>query len=242
MALSLITLNIERDLHLDVVESFLKEQLPDVACIQELFEADIPRIEAALGATCFFAPAMRSISHSRGRLVEGTAIFSRLPFRFSQSYQYGGVPTDVVDYIDGTAEEKQATSRDMLLVAEVEKDGELFRIATVHFPWTPDGEANDMQREALPKLLTITDRFDDIVLCGDFNAPRGKEIFSLLSEHFTDNVPSQYETSIDGNLHRAGPLPLMVDGMFSTSGYRVSEVEMICGVSDHCALLAKVER
>lgn len=242
MALSLISLNIERDNHLDRVGAFLKEQAPDVVCVQELFEADIPRLEAVLGASCFFAPAMRSMSGSRGRLVEGTAIFSRLPFLFSQSYQYGGIPTGVVDYIDGTAEEKQATSRDMLLVIEVEKDGELFRIATVHFPWTPDGEANDTQREALPKLLALLDRFDDVVLCGDFNAPRGREIFSLLSEHFTDNVPAQYETSIDGSLHRAGPLPLMVDGMFSTQGYRVSNVEMVCGVSDHCALLATVER
>ena len=78
------------------------------------------------------------------------------------------------------------------------------------------------------------------MLCGDFNAPRGGEIFGLLAQKYKDNVPQKYTTSIDGILHRAGPLPFMVDGLFSTPGYTVSHVEMVCGISDHCALIANV--
>ena len=79
-----------------------------------------------------------------------------------------------------------------------------------------------------------------LVLCGDFNAPRGGEIFTRLATQSRDNVPSHYVTSIDPKLHRAGPLQLMVDGLFSTDGYRLSEVVLHNGVSDHCTITAVV--
>ena len=43
-------------------------------------------------------------------------------------------------------------------------------------------------------------------------------------------------------LHRAGPLQLVVDGMFSTDDYSVSEVALHQGVSDHCAITALVSK
>jgi endonuclease/exonuclease/phosphatase family metal-dependent hydrolase len=79
-----------------------------------------------------------------------------------------------------------------------------------------------------------------IILCGDFNAPRGREIFSRLAKRWHDNVPLHYVTSIDPKLHRAGPLQLMVDGVFSTTDYRVRNVVLHQGVSDHCAITADI--
>ena len=47
-------------------------------------------------------------------------------------------------------------------------------------------------------------------------------------------------TSLDPVLHRAGPLQLMVDGVFSTDDYSVSEVTLHQGVSDHCAITCTI--
>ena len=44
--------------------------------------------------------------------------------------------------------------------------------------------------------------------------------------HWHDNIPEGYTSSIDPALHKAGPLPLMVDGLFSTPDYRVVDVVM----------------
>jgi len=43
-------------------------------------------------------------------------------------------------------------------------------------------------------------------------------------------------------LHRAGPLPYMVDGVFSTGEYGVSKVRLHQGVSDHCAITCTIGR
>jgi len=91
-------------------------------------------------------------------------------------------------------------------------------------------------------LCAVLETLGDFVLAGDFNAPRGKEIFSLLAERYTDNIPQKYTSSIDGTLHKAGPLPYMIDGIFSTPLYEVVDVEMVCGVSDHCAFKAFVTK
>ena len=63
-----------------------------------------------------------------------------------------------------------------------------------------------------------------------------------MSDRFKDNIPLRYTTSIDPNLHRAGALELMVDGLFSTPGYVVSDVALHSGVSDHCAITCAISR
>jgi hypothetical protein len=81
-----------------------------------------------------------------------------------------------------------------------------------------------------------------MALFGDFNAPRGKEIFSIFTEKLKDNIPLNYETSLDENLHRAGKLTYMVDGCFTTPEYVASDVELRFGVSDHAAVLATITK
>ncbi len=58
------------------------------------------------------------------------------------------------------------------------------------------------------------------------NAPRGGEIFTLLSEGYTDGIPLSFHASIDRNRHRVGKDPIegprigkfMIDALFSLSG------------------------
>lgn len=241
-ALSLISLNIERDKHLDLVLPFLKGRQPDVCCIQELFEKDVPAIAEALAAEAVFLPSTLHPT-PQGPAALGCGIFSRVPVLRTGSVWYGGNDGPLLEHRDElSVDEKYLVQRYELAYADVEKGGVLFRIATTHFVWTPDGEADKKQRMALERMLTEARGLGEMALCGDFNAPRGKEIFARIASQMKDTIPAQYETSIDGAIHRAGPLPLMVDGLFTTPGYTASEVSLVSGVSDHCAITAAIER
>lgn len=231
---SLISLNIERGRHLDMVVPFLERERPDVFCVQELREMDIPAFERAAGALVSYAP-MAAFPDGDGHAVIGVGIFSRLPFTAPKAEYYYGSREDVKRYDPAARLMERA-----LAYADFEKGGEAYRIGTTHFTWSHDGVADDNQRRDIKRLLEVLAAAGDLVFAGDFNAPRGREIFALLAEKYADNVPQMYTSSIDPTFHRAPETHLMVDGIFSTPAYAVSEVSMERGVSDHCALRAKV--
>ncbi len=241
-ALALLQLNIELDKHLDLVKPFLASHPFDVLCIQELLESNVPFLEEICEGPCFFVPTTRRVTDGRPD-IEGNGIFSKYPVRNRTVVHYGGckeVPKSVFDIAN--AQRKYETQSYALSYCDIEKNDISFRIGTTHFTWSPDGRPDEFQRRDLPVLLSSLQRAGDMVLCGDLNAPRGGEIFAGIAAHFTDNIPQQYTTSMDGTLHRAGPLELMVDCIFSTDAYRVSDVERICGLSDHCAFTALIEK
>lgn len=240
-SLSLVSVNVERSKHLDLILPFLERQAADVVCIQEICERDIPKFEFVLGKILAYAPLTVHPNHERAEVdqndpvLEGIAMFSRLSV----------VKTAVTYYVgseDGARNKPPHRVADDLpfMVCDIEKERAIFRIGTLHFTWTPNGEANDMQRAHLSALLPVLEATGEMVFCGDLNAPRGKEIFGEFAKRYKDNIPEHHSTSIDGSLHRAGQLPYMVDGLFSTPVYRVSGVELVPGVSDHCAIVATV--
>ncbi len=250
-SLKLVSVNIEFSKHLDRVERFLAQQRAEVVCMQELMEHDIPALEQTLDMPCYFTGTTRR-SFEKGPGIQGVGIFSRFPATYS-SYFYSGDGLPDVMFDDASAQTKHVTESHALSICELEKDSVIFKICTTHFTWTPDGSTSDEQRRDLKALLNVLAPLDEFVLCGDFNAPRiheGKpgEVFSKLSEKYQDNIPAEYETSIDINLHRAGkerPQELadkMVDGLFTTPGYTTSEVALHTGVSDHCAISARIAR
>ncbi len=239
-SIKIVSLNIERSKHLKPVLEFLEREQPDVLCVQELCRADIPHFESLLGGGYIFVPMtlFEGIDTNEGYCEEGLGIFSRLKIANSRTYQYAGSQDTVPTY----QHPDQSTINRHLLVCEVVKDKAVFRIGTTHFTWTPDGRVDGVQRRDISGLLEALGAEGDITFTGDFNAPRGGEIFSMLADRYEDNVPSKYTTSIDDAYHRAGKLELMIDGIFSTAEYKVSNVRMECGVSDHCALVGMVSR
>ncbi|HXK38466.1 MAG TPA: endonuclease/exonuclease/phosphatase family protein [Candidatus Paceibacterota bacterium] len=243
ISIKLISLNIERSKHLGTVLPFLDAQKPDIVCVQEILENDILRFVAALdGAEYVFAPALRHME-TQGNPIVGEAIFSRLRVARQDIQYYVGNANDIPESRPSEAAKTGRSLQNCTLVtAAVEKEGNLFTVGTTHFTWSLDGEPSMAQRMNMKELLGILKLREEFVLTGDFNAPRGGEIFSMLANAYKDNVPARYTTSIDGRLHRAGQLNLMVDGLFSTPQYSVSNVEMVCGLSDHCALVATVSK
>ncbi len=196
------------------------------------------RFEAELGMQVHYSPNNYHPAEHNMPGVSGDAILSRLPLiRFSEEY-YHNTKDPLPHHTPGVP----GSTASSLLMAEVEKEGELFRIGTTHFTWADGGGTNDMQKEHLVKLFALLDAKGEFVLTGDFNAPRGGEIFSAFAAKYADNIPPHITTSIDGSLHRAGPLPYMVDGIFSTPEYKVSDVVLHEGLSDHYGFTATISR
>lgn len=237
--IKVISLNVEGSKHLTLVLPFLKLENPDVVCLQELAVADIPLFEDELNAKCTFAPMFRREKDDLKQVV-GVGVFTRVPVVGTKIKYY-------VDHLnpsqifDNTTQETKFKTASFALAGVTLKLGEKnCTLYTTHLPVTDEAKPTNFQRETLVSLLSALEKENSFVLCGDFNAPRGTEIFTALAQIYKDNVPARYTTSIDGTIHRAGQLPYMVDGLFSTEDMRVENVEMRCGVSDHCALISQV--
>lgn len=251
MGVTLVSLNIERAKHYERILPFLKEQSPDMVCVQELYERDFEMFERELGMFGIFEPlGLHPVDPpEEGETMEGIAVFSRSKIIGHEVHFYAG--SENAARADGPV--RKAVNRPVLFV-EIESGGIRYDIGTTHFTWTPDGGANDQQRADLARLMAILEEKDSFVLCGDFNAPRGGEIFSTIAEKYTDNIPPHYEWSIDLSLHRAGGGKIqadaaalgqrgfMVDGMFSTADYALRDVFLKDGLSDHMGIVATVAK
>ncbi len=249
--LKLLSVNIEGKKHIDKILDLIERVNPDVICMQEVFEDTIDELNANFGGKVFFAPMLLKAQDGRGRTLEewqqdpiervrwGVAVFCRLQIMHSNEMYYVGSR-------DSLQLHRRHVFTDVvmpLLSLEVEKDGEMFRIATTHFCKSETGnDVSDFQRDSVYKLLDAMGKLGEHIACGDFNAPRGKEIFSLINSKYTDNIDPSYTTSLDPDLHKAGPLPFMVDGLFTTPEYKVTHMHFETGVSDHYAIVAEVER
>jgi endonuclease/exonuclease/phosphatase family metal-dependent hydrolase len=235
--MKLISCNIERHRHLDRIEDLLREEAPDVVCLQEVCITDLPTLAAVLDMESRFAPMFFEPKYQCNK---GVAILAHA-FDSFQSTHFAGadLAPKTVDPRDTDEREFQGCAY-KLLTAEIVHEGEVFRVNTTHLPVTTEGKVTWFQLQAIDKLLALLSSQSELILCGDTNAPRGREAFARIAERYIDHIPAEYPTSIDGDLHRAGSIPFMVDGFFSTPGYRTERVRLVSGVSDHCAIVADV--
>ncbi len=237
-----ISLNIERDWHYARVFPFIERERPLVACLLEVLDSDVARFESALGAKAVYT-SVAVADKGRGTEVlgkkgiqTGHGIFSALPIVESGVLNYCGCP-------DGAPILPESGHGHKTLVWAKVRDGSVpYTITLTHFTWTLHGEVTDEQRTHLAALLKLLERFPDTVLAGDFNAPRGREIWDTLAMKYRDNIPKEHTTSLDQNLHATPGLQYVVDGLFSTPEYVCEDTTLVCDVSDHCAVVSSVRR
>ncbi len=238
MAIKLITLNIEASKHLDRVVEFIKDEKPDVVCLQEAFRRDVNTLSDILGMDKDFGPMVYVTEEPQygDDLVPdviGVAMLSRVDHYVAVSEYYmgeGKVPL----YVGGEQVDRVLTH------ARFKKDGDEVRIATTHFEWTPKGVPTPRQYQAFDNLERITSQYADLILCGDFNAARGEEMFTKFLKDFTDNLPPEVETTLDPKFFKKPHLRLVVDTIFSKGKYRADNVRTVDGVSDHMAVVGEV--
>ena len=167
----------------------------------------------------------------------GISFLTNLELKNIHCKQYFGKEKVVPSYLGGGG-----ICNRILVWATFGKGKQDFKIATTHFTWSAKGNTTVNQRRSFNKLNKILDRLGECVLCGDFNAPRGGEIFTALSKKFADNIPSDIQTTVDENLHRKKGLQVVVDGLFTSSIYKAENVKVVGGVSDHKAIVANIDR
>ncbi len=242
--MKLISLNLERCKHLDKNVPFLKREMPDVLCLQEVLRPDLEWLKQELGMEGSFAP-MQLIHYECNRTgapeESGVAILSSLPLSDQQTAYYYR-PSEEMFLED--RHNKRATNAQVLLSANVREGQDIFRIATTHFTVTPDGHTNADQESDFAQLSTLLDEHPEIIFCGDMNAPRGiNPLYAALAARYNDEIPPHYETSLDPDLHSVGSrINRMVDGLFTTREYAASDVRLVSGVSDHMAITATIVR
>lgn len=219
---------------------FLRAHAPDVACLQELVESDIDAIRLTTGLThCHFVPMSRFSLQDDASF--GVGILSRYAFEHADTLLYAGHGDGLTVVDRATPESRVSTMRYAIARVRLVWDSIDVTLATTHFPWTDGGQPSDFQYDAVDRLIRLLGD-DPLVLCGDFNAPRGGPIFDRLARRWADSIPAGVSTSIDPNLHRAGALDLMVDGLFATRDFVVDDVHLHTGLSDHQGVTATVRR
>lgn len=241
-SVSVLTLNCEGHKHLDVILPFLKQNHFEIVCLQEVYQADLSAFETAIGGQAHFVPLVKVNQKNRWDMdplgVWGVATFSVLPVQAVSHNYYVGQEGEIPTMVDG---DPTSFSRAVLWI-EVTKDDQVYTFAQTHFSWSSEGKPTETQRRDFQQMKCILDQVPEFILCGDFNSPRGTEIHQQLSRLYTDDVPATVTTTIDPHLHRQKNLELVVDGIFSTPAYLVSQVEQHCDLSDHCGLSATVKK
>jgi endonuclease/exonuclease/phosphatase family metal-dependent hydrolase len=243
MSLKLVSLNIEGQKHLGKVKTFLEAEKADVVCLMEVFEDTLDTVTKGYEYS-EFAPGYLADQDSEmvipGERVWGEVIMSHYPIKNVQKIYLGNhselnLPKKAND-----------THAPVLIVADIEHPDTIYRVATVHGTWTKGGLVNERQLQEMGKLIEVL-KGQELVLCGDFNVVRNNEMYKKLTAVFKDNIPSSITTTIDPLLHYAnkeqrGRLSLVVDYIFSTPSYKVSGLRVESGISDHCGLVAIVEK
>lgn len=238
-----ITLNVEGMRHLESVAGFLRAEAGDVICLQEANRHHVELL-GDLGYSVSFLPLFLR-DYGDQVLPEGCLIASRALACARCIYYHQATPEPVLYDVRRMRE----TTSYGLVIAAVETGGMLYRVATTHFTWTPDGaNPNDWQRKDLEVMLKILAREGPHVLCADMNIPRGySPLYARLVETYSDRIPAEVRSTLDRSRHRLGDCPdkkilfesYVVDYVLTQPPYRVQEIWLRFGISDHAAIVAE---
>lgn len=239
--MKLISLNIEGDKHLDRVFSFLEEENADIICLVEALENTQDWLR---DHDYFCSFATMCLKNKNGTTMpEGVIVATKLSHE-SEIIPYHLPHSEIVLF---DTENKRETIRHLVLYFEVNN----FRIGATHFTWNPVGEiADEYQKIDMTNMLSALNNKPSHILCGDFNIPRyHNELYEKLTERYTDNIPEEYNSSLDKNLHRLGSDPEMkklfddfvVDYLFTQEPYFASDTKLVFGISDHAAVVSNLE-
>ena len=242
--MKLISLNIENNLH-ETVLLFIKKEKPDVVCLQEVLEEDFEFLKKELNIEGVFQSFSYVKSKTYEKLIgkkQGVAIFAKNIVNSGSIFYYGEQENIFKSFDEYMSNENFKKNYALVWVNIKNEDGIVYKIITTHLPVTEKGESNPFQLEVANLLLDKLNPLGEFVLCGDMNAPRGNETFNRLAKKYKDNIPLEYKTSIDQNLHRVKGIQFMVDCLFSTSTYKTSNVKLVDGVSDHMAIIAEISK
>ena len=245
--MKLISLNIEGSKHLERIIPFITKESPDVLCLQEVFKADLHLFEK-LGYTCHFLPLTIFMINENPQ-EHGVALCSKTRITDVKSIYYLDFET-VLPLHD--PKDIPHTVHYGLIHGNIMYGEDTFLCATTHFTWTAHGSnPSEDQKQSLTNLFKYTENLGPHLLCGDFNIPRNESVlYTKLAEHYDDNIPPHYTSSLDKDLHYLGKDPekdfifssFMVDYVFTQAPYKATDVRLEFGLSDHAGVVATISK
>lgn len=243
--MKLLSLNIENNLHTETVLSLLRKENPDVICFQELLEEDFEFYKKELQLDGIYQPTGYIGGKVYSALVgkkQGIGIFAKNIVDRGSLFYFGSKENISKSFDEYVSDICFQNNHAFVWVDMMDKQNNVHRYVTTHLPVTEKGLTTPFQLSVVDSFLKEIEIMGQLVFCGDMNAPRGGEAFSLLSQKYTDCIPLEYKTSIDQNLHRHKGLQYMVDGLFTTPVYKTSNVRLVDGASDHMAIVAEIHK
>jgi len=225
---------------------FLTTEMADVVCVQECTQP----IQNALEDLGYHTHFGTTVLHDKdGKVVPAGNLFASLiPAVVYTQYYYE--PAEELTAFDPSR--VRESFKQGLINATLVIDGTEYTIITTHFTWTLDGSApSKNQKDDLDALLKYTEKLPEHILVGDFNIPRlHNPLYKKLTDVYTDQIPKEFKSSLDKDLHRVGNDPeksilftdYMVDYLFTKGTYTAPHVELIFGVSDHAAIVATIHK
>lgn len=244
--MKLLTVNIEGKKHLKAIEALIRKESPQVVCFQEIFKSDVERFCKVLSefqpvTECFMANANVEEENQYGIAPDGPwgvamigtkSYFNQASTSFTELVYSGShevVPKFSSPY----------SPRRSLIAGRIEVNGTSLVVATTHFTWSPNGKSSAQQIRDANQLRTTLKQFSSFIVAGDFNAPRGGEVYKLLSQGLTNHLSTDVISTIDSKLHYAGVLNIVVDHVFSTPDIFSVKSWVVDGVSDHKAVVVE---
>lgn len=255
--LRVATLNVGRFLQertrVKVREIAQREDAPEVMLVQDLPFRDLPLFERWPHVA--YAPMTNHLINGE-RAVVGIAILSR--YFLAKSTHHTTWGDGVLKNLEGINEKNERhlgaesdrlvekTEDRVLICAIVIKNGQCFSVATTHGMWTRGGVTNEVQKVTAARLLRVlSSEFlfpGGSVVGGDMNFPRGGEIYQKFVECGIKDCILPVETTLDPDhpLSKRG-IKVVSDYFFTTgSCYRISDVSVDGGISDHCMISANL--
>jgi len=237
--LKIISLNIEGDNHLSRILRFMQTQQPDMVCLQEVFKKDSLDFAKKLNMHEHFSPMVWIADKDHYKTATtgevGITILSKDKPISKHSLLYFGSADDIPVLHKNNHPNKCSRVLSWIRVSE-------YTVANTHFTWSPDGQCSEEQIRDFESLEKALESIGDCVLCGDFNTPRGGMIFAKLAERFTDNIPKKAESTIDPIFHKNKNLKVVIDGVFSSPIFKINNIRLIGGLSDHKAIIGTITK
>lgn len=255
MGIKIITLNLFfGGLHFNAIENFLKEEKPDILCLQEAYDSKdkklaknfqtIKTLRKNLPNYFFhFAP---EFLHCRieGKIDIGNAIFSKFPI----------IKTNVIFYDIPYGKYQTSTSygnkRDFskiprnLQYAQIKINRAILNLFNTHGIWGHHG--NDTNRR-LKMGQTIIDNVKDkknVFLCGDFNLSPATQTIANIEKYLTNVFKNELVTTFNVKLkpHPGNYGRSVVDMMFTSKDVTIIEkYQPKVSVSDHFPLACIID-
>ena len=195
---------------LHAASAFLNAQNPDILCLQERPHTNLVRYDSI--KKCF--PSLPyKVTNSREDENLNVSIFSKYPVSYVKTWYF----TDTYN---------------KMIQADINRDGETFRLYNVHLQTTSSGGTFDncirRYRQSLLLLSEIQKSPYPVIVCGDFNdLPLSYTILNLLTEL------NDISVTLKGSYQKLGGL-FKIDYILASNNWNKNSYHLISNPwSDH---------